>query len=359
MADEQGAPAADSVEFKGFTGLKNTVGRERLSAADLARADNVDLDDAGELRRRRGYTKKMSGVFHSLFTTDTGHTLGVKDGALGLINPNYTFATIQAGVGGDPDVHPIAYVQIGPTVYFSNAVTSGQISLGDFSVAAWGAQDDQGFWFSPVVNPSPTEQPVGGRLFGAPPLATALTYFNSRIYLANQHTLWATEPFLYNFVDKTKDYRFFESKITVLGAVTDGVYVGTESDVWFLGGRNYHQMARSQVLDVGAIPGTLIQAPAELVHPQLRVNPEQPLNVGPSVVFMTQNGIIAGLDGGQVFNLTEARFLFPRAASGAAIFRRQDGVNQYISVLDSRGTAASSVRFGDHLDAQLIRGTGA
>ena len=352
-------PGPDSVILDTFTGLKNTVGPERLKATEFARAQNVDLDDAGQPRRRRGYTKKMTGAFHSLFTTAMGQTLGVRNGDLGVINPNYTFVTIHPNVGIEPVTHAVAYVQIGPTLYFSNRITSGQISLLDFTVSPWGAQNDQGFWFSPVVNPTATQPPIGGRLFGAPPLATALTYLNGRIYLASENVLWATELHLFNFVDKTKNYRMFESKIKVLGAVTDGLYVGTESDVWFLGGGRFHDgMRRVPIMQVGAISGTLISVPAELIHPIGQGNPEQPIESKNAVVFQTQSGIVVGLDGGQTFNLTQTDFLFPGAQGGAGFFRRQDGINSYISVLDSGGTAASNVRFGDHLDAQLIRGPG-
>lgn len=351
-------PGPDSVEIAKFSGLKNTVDRERLKADELARGQNIDLDDVGEVRRRRGYTKKMSGVFHSLFTTNLEQTFAVRDGVLGLINPNYTFAAVQPGIGTDPVLSGVAYVQVGPTLYFSNRIASGRVDLTNFTVSPWGAQDDQGFWFSPVVNPSPTEPPVGGRLFGAPPLATALTYFNGRIYLASDRTLWATEMHLYNFVDKTKNHRLFESPITALGTVTDGIYVGTTQDVWFLGG-DFHTHKRAWVLGVGAVPGTMVSAPAELVDPQVRLNPDQPIEVKSSVVFMTENGIVVGLDSGKTFNLTESRFLFPKAAAGAAMFRKQDGNNTYLSVLDSRGTAVSNVRFGDHLDAVLVRGSGA
>jgi hypothetical protein len=519
-------PGPESVILDKFIGLKNTVDPERLKPTELSRAQNIDLDDVGEPHRRRGYTLKLGGSFHSLFTTSTDQTFVVKDGALGVVNPGYSFVPVGLTVGTDP----LAYVQVGPILYFSSRSTSGQIDLtgvgstrnvqklaedgsiglhfggfnstphvatagtvmvfsallkaverssailystdsinpvlcefdilngiagtpsfctstiapvgngwfavtltwtmlndqtpqfvvltcsafgggfadasyagvigdgvlvdavgwtenggpstsvdisstvsgatvGPFSISSivspWGAQNDQGFWFSPVVSPTLTSQPIAGRLFGAPPLATALTYFNGRIYLASDRTLWMTELHLYNFTDKTRDHFLFESPITVLGTVTDGIYVGTTSDIWFLSptliftpkGRET-LLKRIAIMNVGAIPGTMISVPAELVHPVGQGNPDQPIESKNAVVFMTESGIVVGLDAGQTFNLTQTDFLFPAAASGAAFFRRQDGVNSYISVLDSRGTPNENARFGDHLDAVLIRGPG-
>jgi hypothetical protein len=346
-------PQADSVTFAHFSGLRNTIDPERLSPQELARARNIDLDDADEAHRRRGYRQVVAGIFHSLFTTFEGKTVAVKDGVLSLINPDYSTVSLLSGVGPEP----LAYAQVGETLYFSSRVVSGQLNLRTNVVTPWGQTGGNGVWFSPVVNPQPTLPAIRGRLFGAPPLATSLAYFNGRIYLASQTTLWATELYLYNFVDKTKDYKFFESEITAIGVVTDGIYIGTKSTLWFLNG-TFLEMVRQRVLDVGVLPGTMVQVPAELVHPQVRLNPEQPVQVKPAVMFVTTAGVCVGLDGGQVFNVSESRFLFPDAVRGAAMFRRQDGINSFVSTLDSQGTPQATARLGDHLTAELIRGPG-
>ena len=77
-----------------------------------------------------------------------------------------------------------------------------------------------------------------------------------------------------------------------------------------------------------------------------------------SISFLTSNGFCVALDGGQAYNLTEGKFFFPSAVRSAALFRRQDGVNQYIAVNDSEGTPASGARIGDYVDATIIRGGG-
>jgi hypothetical protein len=76
----------ESVILGAFKGLKNTVSRERLGPDDLERAVNVDIDDVGQLRRRRGRVRKQTGSWHSI-RTFTLKVLGVKDGTLGIINP--------------------------------------------------------------------------------------------------------------------------------------------------------------------------------------------------------------------------------------------------------------------------------
>lgn len=345
MSEQQGQPPVgvtqDSVVLSKFVGLRNTIGQERLAPGELERAQNIDLDDAGQPHRRRGYTQVAAGAWHSLYTSTRG-TLGVKDGVLSIINPDYSTQVLKAGVGPSP----VAYVDVGPETYFSSASDSGVI-LADNTVEPWGAVGGAGTWLSPVVNPTSTLSPIQGRLLGAPPMATALAYYNGRVYLAEGRTVWATELFMYRYVDKTRTYMLFETDVTVIGAVTNGLYVGTRTGVYFLGG-TFGEMRRQPLSAYGAIPGTLVNVPAELVHPQANTSRN-------AVVFMTTSGLVAGFDDGQLLNLTQDRVLFPGAVAGAALFRRQDGVNQYIGATDSGGSPTSAARIGDYVDVEIRR----
>jgi hypothetical protein len=336
-----------SVLLQKWRGLKNTVGPERLGPDDLERAKNIDLDDAGQPRRRRGYQKKISGDCHSLFNSVEGRVYVVKDGTLGLVDPNYQFEPLLPGISE----FPLSYVQIAADVYFSSATHSGKL-VGGAVAAQWGAEEEPGRWLSPVVNPTPMLPQVRGKLLGKPPLATSLAYWNGRIYLASGRALWATELYLYDFVDKTKNYKFFESDIQVVGSVTDGIYVGTLDGIYFLSGE-FNAMRRVTLSSYGAIPGSLVYVPAELVNPNV---PDQATAASKNaVMFMTTSGLVVGLDGGELMNLTQDDYLFPSATNAAALFRRQDGVNQYIGVLDSGGTPVQGARFGDYAYAEVRR----
>ena len=345
----------DSVILNKFDCLKNSSSQERLGPTDLARARNIDLDNEGQIHRRRGYSLVADGSYHSLYTSPSGVVFGVKNGSLGIINPDYSFVSLQTGVGSEVRTDGVAFATVADTLYFSNRKTSGKIDLNTYTYSPWGQTNGQGLWFSPVVNPTATALPVGGRLFGDPPRARALTYFNGRIYLAQRTTLWATELFLYDFVDKTKGYKQFESNIAALGSVTDGLYIGTETDLWFMSGDTFHTMRRIQLSNAGVIPGTLVTVPAEVVHP---ANMTQPIANKIAVVMMTQAGIVVGFDGGETYNLTQMRYMFPDAESGATLFRRQDGMDTLVTVLNSGGTPVQAAGFGDYLEATLVRGAG-
>jgi hypothetical protein len=336
-----GSTTKESVVLSSWAGLRNNTSSERLAPNDLERATNIDLDDTGQPRRRRGYTLVSAGSFHSIWTSSRG-VLGVKNGALGFLTTNYTFVQLQTGIGPTP----LAYVEIGPEIYFSSETNSGIIAE-DNSVSAWGAVASEGTWLSPVVNPTATLSPISGRLLGKPPMATSLTHYNGRIYLANDRTLWATEMYLYRYTDKTKNFFQFESPITALGSVADGFFVGTETGTWFLSG-NLREMRRVAAEQEPVIRGSMHEVSPDSL-------PEIPLKTRKAVVFMTPGGVCAGLDGGMVVSLTGDRMWFPDATRVASLFRRQDGINQYIAVADSGGTPSSNARIGDHVDAEIRR----
>ena len=312
----------DSVVFANWEGLKNTVTRERLKPTELERAVNIDIDDAGQIHRRRGYTKVANGSYHSLFTNNAGRMYVVKDGALGILYPNYTFESLLPNIGPDP----LDYVQVGGDIYFSSMTASGVIDISN-NVSQWGQQVSPGQWLSPVVRPTETLPPTKGKFIAAPPMATSLTYWNGRIYLANGNTVWATELYLYNYVDQTKNFLQFESEVTMLATVTDGLYVGTADHVWFLSGP-FNEMKRIPIMSYGVMPRSSVEVPAELIKPQINQDPQSPIRN--AVLFLTKTGLCAGFDGGIIYNLTQAEVLFPDAISAAPMFRRQDGVNSYV-----------------------------
>ena len=342
----------DSIVFTGFTGLKNTVDATRLTEKELERAVNIDLDDTGQPHRRRGRTRVSPGAFHSLFSSDNGKLFGVKNQQLGVINPDYSFLPLMSGIGAQPPLVQLAYAQVGDSIYFSSPNECGIISESAKTVGRWGPTTD--IWLSPVINPTKGLPAIAGRLLGAPPLATYLAYWNGRIYLAQDNLLWATELYLYNMIDKTKNFFQFEAPITMVGAVGDGLYVGTQEGCWFLSGSSLKELKRVRVLDSPVIPGSMVTMPSEVANPpQVDLGQDTPVSLG--LLFMTTNGYCAGQNSGQCFNLTESKFIFPEAVSARALYRVQDGVHQYVAVLDSGGAPTSSAAIGDYADAELIR----
>lgn len=347
----QGAP--ESIRFQRFDGLKNTVDRNSLGPTDLAEAMNVDLDDAGKPHRRRGRTLVASGNFHSTWNAQDGTVYGVKNGDLGIIESDYYFNVIQAGVGGGGVLGSLNYEQIGDEIYFASAYSSGIIAHKTGIVSPWGPSQD--FFFSPVVDPTSTLPAIAPKIYGGPPRATSLAYYNGRIYLAKERMLWATILYLYSLVDKNRGFVQFEDDITMVAVVADGLYVGTTEGCWFLHGGSFETLQRVRVMDSPVIPGSMVYIPAELANPpQVGPGVDSPVQV--SVAFMTTRGFCVGEDGGKTTNFTEGKYFFPQAPSAAAMWRRQDGMNQYIVSLHGSGDPVNGARIGKYVDPAIKRG---
>ena len=352
MPQQAPAPQPDSIILAEFDGLKNTVSRERLSAKDLESAVNIDIDDAKQIHRRRGYTQLDTASYHSLFNATDGSIYVVKNDTLGLLRSDLSFVALQTPIGSMPWAGGtgLQYAQVGTNIYFTSPTTKGIIDATGPTVGPWGGTAD--YWYSPVVNPTSTLPPVAGKLLGPIPLGSTLAYYKGRLYIGSGNVVWATELYTYIWVDKTKGFLPFEGEITMTGAVGDGVYVGTTEGLWFLEGE--FPQKRTRVMDSGVIPGSMVYIPAELANPpQVGTQPDTPLQV--SIMFQTASGICVAQDSGQTYNLTEGKFFFPNAERSAAFFRQQDGMYQYIAVNDSEGQPANNARIGDYIDAEIVR----
>ena len=243
-------------------------------------------------------------------------------------------------------------MQLGDQIFFSSPHECGILSQNHEIAAPWGPATD--IWLSPVINPTAGLPAIAGRLLGAPPRASYLAYWHGLIYLAQDNLLWATELYLYSMTDKTKNFFQFEAPITMVGAVGGGLYVGTQEGCWFLSGSSLKELKRVRVLDSPVIPGSMVYMPSEVANPpQVDLGQDTPVSLG--VLFLTINGYCAGQNGGQCYNMTEAKVIFPEAVSARALSRVQDGVHQYVAEHDSGGAPTSAAAIGDYVDAELIR----
>lgn len=354
--DPNAPKPGDPIIFDRFDGLKNTVLQERLGPRDLLRAQNIYLDDVGQAHRRRGVTLQLAGNAHSAFTSSTGVTLLVLNQTLGVLGANYAFTSVLPGIATDPQLGSglgLAYAQVGDNVYYSGPAESGIFNLPSLTVSAWGSEPDM--WLSPVVNPTSTLPAIAGKLIGKPPFASFLAPWHGRIYLGVGSVLWATELYLYNFVDRNAGFKQFEASITMVAAVSDGVYVGTTEGLYFLSGPTFAELGLLRVMDSGVIPGSMVYIPGELGNPpQVPTGADTQVEV--AIMFMSTTGACVAADGGKVINMTESKIVFPGAQSGASMYRRMDGVNQFVSALQSGGTASQNSAIGDYISATLIRG---
>jgi hypothetical protein len=334
----------ESIIVGTFAGMRNNVAAERLQIADLESGVNVDIDDAGQARRRRGRTLKLAGDFHSVQTLKRG-TLAVRDGTLGWVLPGYAFIAITT-VGSKP----VSAVQVGADVYFSSLDASGVIRE-DGTLGDWGVSASAPTWLSPVVAPTSTAGAIAGKLISPPPYASLIETYRGRNYLAVGKILWVTELYLYGWVDRTRGFLPFEHDITMLKAVNDGLFVGTTGGIYFIKGTFAEGMKLEPIVSSAAL-SQAVAVPTSKIHPQARSGP---IPEGEGIAFLGADGFFVGFDGGQLYNLTQDRMVFPEMVNAAVLYREQDGVNQLVAAADSRGEPTASARIGDYVDAEIRR----
>lgn len=332
----------ESIVLGAFKGVKNTVESERLMLGELETALNVDIDDSGQVRRRRGFALVDAADYHSLHPT--GRYV-VKNGLLGTLNTDYTFTSLGTVAGAER----LSYTQVGDVTYFSSMTCSGKIV--DGVVQPWGQISAERTWVSPVIRPTDTLGAVSGKLLGPPPMATEIEYYKGRIYLLHGRWLWMTQPYLYDLVEVTSNFVPLEHDGTLVMAVDDGLYVGTEAGLYFLQGVG-KELKLSKIISSPVIRGSGVLVPLSNLQSQLG-DGKMPESEVP--VFMTEAGICAGLDGGKVFNLTQGRVVFPGAVSAAALYREDRGATHYLVAANSAGGISTNARIGDYVEAEIIR----
>jgi len=153
-----------------------------------------------------------------------------------------------------------------------------------------------------------------------------INYYRGRLYVAAGNLLFPSEAYAYELFDVRK-YLPFDSRITLIAPVEDGVFIGSEKQTVFLAGRGPEDFELIHKAPYGAIPGALAYAPGSLV--------KQAQNQGESPVafWLSPQGVCLGLNGGALQNLTP-QYSFSAPAAGAGLFRR--GVHsQYLACLAS------------------------
>jgi hypothetical protein len=150
------------VKFGNFAGLRNTVPPERVEAADLVAAVNVDLDNGGRALRRPGTEMRLPGPSHSIWSNGE-HCLFVRDSTLHRLHPDYNMSIVATGL--TPDL-PMNYVDMNGRVYWSNGAQTGVVTV-----------EGSRSWGMPVPN-LPSLAAIGGTL-SAGQYQLALTYLRS------------------------------------------------------------------------------------------------------------------------------------------------------------------------------------
>lgn len=249
-------------------GLVLTRAAQDLPDGALARAVNLDLDEAGVATRRPAWLRLDSAAARDLVAHD-GRVYGVVDDVLG---------ELRAG-GFDPIApmpEPVAWTRFNDELVLA---TPSQVRrLVDLSVRPF---------------PLPATDTDDERLLAPLPGGSWIAGWQGRLLLARGATLLYSEPLQPGVYDPLRDYVQLPQRLTWLAALASGVYVGTASTVWWLNGRDPVQWTL-QAVDGPSWEGAALVIPTGLLAAPLAAQGPQ------AAVWMTARGFVLGFDDGQV-----------------------------------------------------------
>jgi len=175
--------------------------------------------------------------------------------------------------------------------------------------------------------------------FITPPMAgSALMYYRGCIYIANDCTVFRTEPLRYGAVKMSTAFFPFVSPIRLMAATKeqDGFYVSTAEEHHFFSGAAT-DMKVMLAAPYPAVPGTL-------VRDDLTDEP----------VWFTTKGWVTGKSAGNLEAKMALSVAVPEYEAGAAMYREENGLRQYVSSFAPPPEVNGFAAF-DYIEAEVIR----
>jgi len=258
--------------------------------------ENIDITP-GTVARRAGYTQVHTDSIHSGWSSPTRNiAFYVKAGVLTQYDGSVERAIKTIGSTR------CCFVEINDVVAFTNGLEYGLI------------QD--GTYYAPVVPNEPFKVAV--------PSGNCLCFYNGRIYVAKGNLLYCTDPFTAEYCDE----RFnvvgsYDSNISIVAKVDDGLLVGTDTEIFFLQGADPYEGGFSNIskADYGAVAGTDIEIKDGILAK----------GTGTCVMFSSKRGICLVTSGGSFSNITQDYFTYPYGSIGTAILRYSEGFPYYLA----------------------------
>lgn len=292
--------------FRSSSGLMTTVDPTRIpydpesGVTALAKAVNITHDETGRPTRRRGYTLKQSGGFHSLFC-DEGDCFVGSGPYLYRVGTDYSLQQLRGALSGAR----ISFLQHNEETYYANGWQNGVIRDGvsySWPVGAY-------------------EGPDTIRQFSGAPVGQHLAYYNSRFYVSRNKVLWISEPFAPGLFDRARGFIQFENKITMIKPVDNGVFVSDTKRTWFLAGKDYTDFEQKLAAPYPALEWS--DAVEYISASELGLEA-----VGHCALWGSPEGAILGTPDGRAINLTKDRVVYPKlGAQGAGLLRNKNFIH--------------------------------
>lgn len=285
-------------------GVNNVADASRLQAGELLYAYNIDISDKGKPSSRNGIVKKVTpvGQIHSMWG-DNKKCFYVENGVLKMLNTDYTSTILRTDVAN----YRMSFVEVNDKYFYSNPSVIGYI------------YNDTNTLFA-----TPTKEfkyaPLPGQF---------IEYFNGRLYVARNETIWYSDVNYFGEVDRRQNFIAFENEITMMKAVDDGLWVCVgdinRQNTYFIAGATREDQALRRFAGYGCIEGS-----------DVKTKDGQKVGEGLSgtvIMWTSDEGICIGANSGRFINITDGKYNIPDRRYGAGLFRDEAGLAQYITTL--------------------------
>lgn len=293
--------------FSGSNGLNTKIDPARIrfdsktGISDLSACVNIDIDDTGRISRRKGSTAtSRTESWHSLFSCGS-YALGVSGNALAVLEPNMARTNIRNVTPGAR----MSFVRdtdgTQDVIYYANGYEQGKV-INKLSYA-WTANDYVGA--------------TSRKELYNPPIGHFLEIRNGRMFIAEDSTLWYSEPGSLSQFRLAANYFGYPSRLRMVQAVDGGLWISDSENVYFLSGSISPALQEMPIqikkCDCPVIEGTNVEASAS------RIGIEGLSGI--VTIFTTTKGVCVGSVDGTLIPITEHKVDIPSGLTGSAVYR--------------------------------------
>ena len=296
--------------YEATAGLVTMLDPQRLTPGgaegpmELAECVNIAIDDRGLAELRHGGERVQEGRFHSLFCSDNRLCFVVRerehDAAIMRVAADGSLTGIRSGLTKG---EPMGWCEVNGDVFYGNGFEHGFIRE-DVS-HPWPVSEYHG----PDADIEFTAAPVA-RLIGFRPGGQMLVARGQAIYVNHL-------PFDFGLWNLAGGAIGFDSDVRMLAMVRDGFFASDARRTWFfrkLDGWYHYQ--QTLACDCPALTGSLAHDRIDLQELGL----EQAEGFGR--VWASTEGIVLGMDDGNVIEMSKERVRYPRGKTrGACIIK--------------------------------------
>ena len=298
-----------------FPGLNTISDLYALSLKGLVQADNVDLSRDGNISRRPGRTKVYTGVIDAAWG-DGQDFLFIEGDKLKQLNADYS-ATIIASLTISANILYVLRSALN-NLYWSTGHEHGVIEAG--VNRNWNTVDDN-YWAGTTDADVLADQLHQDTM----PVGKQMVEYAGCIWVVYDDMVIYTHPYS-ETTDLRENFIPVGERITNFGAVSDGLFITTNTRSYFYSGRNPAEMSVVQQAPFGAIPDTMLQVDGRILG-------EGQDTLG--LVWTSLRGICVGFPNGTLVNVTKKQIKELSGVKGTALLRKFNGQQHYITVLQN------------------------